>query len=96
MKRKTMLLANLSQSASHSSMLWLVKMIEVPDLRVEQGFTAAQPEDKTLLRPEKIQCQLEINLLIALMVSHIFLLAAGSTPVVGSSNSITFGLKKIN
>ena len=28
-------------------MLWLVKMIEVPDLRVEQGFTAAQPEDKT-------------------------------------------------
>jgi len=28
--------ANLSQSASHSSMLWLVKMIEVPDLRKEQ------------------------------------------------------------
>ena len=31
---------------------------------------------------------------MALMVSHIFLLAAGSTPVVGSSNSITFGLAK--
>ena len=29
---------------------------------------------------------------MALMVSHIFLLAAGSTPVVGSSNNITFGL----
>ena len=49
MKRKTTLLANLSQSASHSSMLWLVKMIEVPDLRVEQGFTAAQPEDKNII-----------------------------------------------
>ena len=30
---------------------------------------------------------------MALMVSHIFLRAAGSTPVVGSSNNITFGLR---
>ena len=31
-----MLMANLSQRASHSSMLWLVKMIDVPDLRVQE------------------------------------------------------------
>ena len=34
-----------------------------------------------------------LHLLMALMVSHIFLRAAGSTPVVGSSNNITFGLR---
>ena len=51
-------------------------------------LAAKQIKQRKLL----VLCQLKINLLMALMVSHIFLLAAGSTPVVGSSNSITFGL----
>ena len=80
--------ANLSQSASHSSILWLVKMIEVPDLR-EHNF-------QMLNQKKQRKCQLNIDLLMALIVSHILRLAAGSTPVVGSSNSITFGLVKSN
>ena len=56
------MMASLSHSASHSSMEWLVRMMEVPDF------------------------------LMLLIVSQIFLLAAGSTPVVGSSNNITLGL----
>ena len=92
------MMGNLSQSASHSSMLWLVKMIEVPDLRkhnfqmLNQKVEKHWDQRKLLLR----NFQLEINLLMALMVSHILRLAAGSTPVVGSSKSITFSLGKSN
>ena len=59
------MIASLSQRASHSSMEWEVRMMEVPDFRM------------------------------LLIVSQIFLLAAGSTPVVGSSRSITYIVENI-
>ena len=44
-----LMMANLSQSASHSSILWLVKMIEVPDLR-EHNFQMLNQKNSDKIR----------------------------------------------